>query len=218
MATVTTDRTLIAADLFARAAKPALAAVYPPDSCINAACIAQRVFDVLGMKSQPLTVQVDVMNPPLVRFLNRFHAEHKRQPSEQEWTDAAAAIKGGHIIGLGYAQSPIPGQPYTERNRWAGHLVTILEGRVLIDITLDQADRPGSGIVLKPVVQEVLPAFLVGSGWLPTIHGRGDQTSMAVYKARPLDNTYRSAGAWKRWDTEDELITRNVLEEMTRGR
>ncbi len=78
--------------------------------------------------------------------------------------------------------------------KWPGHLVATLGGKVLINLTLDQADRPEHGIVLPvPIVAPLSPEFLTHEGQMVgMVNG-----CRVVYEARPDDCSFERSNDWK---------------------
>lgn len=95
------------------------------DICIPAASFAVEVLKAFGISAKPLPVQVLVT-------------------TADAWEEA---LRGelpatGYSLGIGFGD-PMPG-------RYGGHLVVLVENTVLLDLTLDQADRPNRDIRLHP--------------------------------------------------------------------
>jgi hypothetical protein len=81
-----------------------------------------------------------------------------------------------------------------EPGKWPGHLVTVLGGQVLIDLTLDQADRPQHGILLPmPILAPCDPDFLAGQARVAGIVGG----CRVVYEARPGDRSFERSNDWR---------------------
>jgi hypothetical protein len=82
---------------------------------------------------------------------------------------------------------------------WDGHLVAIIDGRLLLDLSIDSIARPELGVEPEPFVAEVLPEFI--SGGTVDLSIRGGQ---ARYSAQPERKDYRDLPAWER-ATQNEI-------------
>lgn len=78
--------------------------------------------------------------------------------------------------------------------RFWNHLVAIVAGRWLLDLSIDQGNQPDKGIELGPVVHAVCDGFLTGRE--PLVRNEGDVK--LEYWAEPPDQRFRDTGAWRR--------------------
>src|SRR5262249_34365307 len=120
---------------------------------------------------RPLSFIATVFNPVMSERITR-EGMPTLEEAERDWFP-----RGCYSLAVG-AGDPQPG-------KWPGHLVTVLGGRVLIDLTLDQANRPQHGIVLP--ISILAPGdgdFLAGQAWVAGIVGG----CRVVYEARPGDD------------------------------
>jgi hypothetical protein len=125
--------------------------LYRPDCCIAATAILNEVLDYFKLTARPLSVIATVFNPVMSERIER-EGMPTLEEAERDWFP-----RGCHSLAVG-AGDPEPG-------KWPGHLVTVLGGRVLIDLTLDQANRPQHGIVLPvPIIAPPGRGFLDGGG------------------------------------------------------
>lgn len=126
-------------DVFAEEARPEIVRDHRPESCIASTWITNRVFSRLGFGVQELQVRVTVCNPAFTRL----RKELGRSPTEEEfdrWTEEEDAW----TIGIGYP-------PY-ERGGLGGHLVSLVDGRYLVDASIDQVNAVGHGMDLPGVI------------------------------------------------------------------
>lgn len=92
-----------------------------------------------------------VYNTVVAGALFAEHAKHgptykvERMPTPEGWWSVT--------VGAGPAAA----------HKWPGHLVTIVDGIELLDLTLSQGNRPEKGIVTGPVFTRVTPEFLAGN-------------------------------------------------------
>jgi hypothetical protein len=82
---------------------------------------------------------------------------------------------------------------------WDGHLVAILDHRLLLDLSIDSIARPEIGVEPEPFVAEVSPDFATGGTVDLPVHG-----GRARYRAQPERKGYRDLPAWER-GTEDQI-------------
>src|SRR5262249_2868660 len=123
--------------------------LYRPDCCIAATAILNEVLDYFKLTARPLGDIATVFNPVTRERIDR-EGMPTLEEAERDWF-----TKGCYSLAVG-AGDPEPG-------KWPAHLVTVLGAQVLIDLTLDQANRPQHGIVLPmPILAPCDPDFLAG--------------------------------------------------------
>ena len=90
-----------------------------------------------------------------------------------------------------------------EPGKWPGHLVANLADKVLIDLTLDQADRPQHDIVLPmPIIAPFPPEFLTEDGQMAgMVNG-----CRVVYEARPADRSFERSNDWRSRKRRDAVV------------
>jgi hypothetical protein len=160
-----------------------------PDCCILATATLLDVLDYFKLPARPLTVEAWVCNPPMHERIIR---EGMPTPEEAE---ASWFPEGCYSLCVGTGEK--------EKGKWAGHLVAVLADRVLMDLTLDQANRPDYGIVLPmPVVAPVPRAFLDGEGALSGLVGG----CRVAYTARPGDRSFEHSNDWKSRKRRTDLV------------
>lgn len=161
---------VIAAGLIVEAT-PHLRRDFSPDCCIAAARLALQVIRPLGLKAEAVAVRVIIQSPALTRRYMKSIEQTGGPPTSDQvnaWMDAHDLTKCWTLL-LGASDDeaarldPRLQQPADERGKWAGHLAVLIEGRVLLDLTLPQANRPKFGIVLEPTAVKVGPDFLAGA-------------------------------------------------------
>lgn len=81
---------------------------------------------------------------------------------------------------------------------WDGHLVAILDRRLLLDLSIDSIAQPELGVEPEPFVVEVPPDF--ASGGMVDLPVRGGR---AQYRAQPERKDYRNLPAWERGTGEE---------------
>jgi len=88
------------------------------------------------------------------------------------------------------------------KGKWAKDLVAIAS-RDLIDLTLDQVNRPDKYLVVSPIRHVVSKAFLRGAA--PTIV-TSDDGIRVTYDALPGDTTYLSVPTWRDEAPQDAIV------------
>lgn len=144
------------------------------DSCIASVKILSEVLDYFGHSSEPLPVIVCVFNAPAFQSLTAGI------PME-DWPEEAWSVG-------------ITGTGESKEKRWDGHLVAMVDGKWLVDPSLDQASRPARNITMSPVV-------LDATEW--NEHDRKDTWSWQradgvtlMYKLMPKPGMWRNAPDW----------------------
>src|SRR5262249_43169019 len=101
-----------------------------------------------------------------------------------------------HSVGVGLGRDDEPG-------RWAGHLAAVLANRVLIDLTLTQASRPGHGIELPEVI--LVP---VNEGFLAAESSLAGKLNgcLVIYQARPDDRSFERSSDWRSRKRRDAIV------------
>ena len=154
--------------------------LYRPDCCIAATAILNEVLDYFRLTARPLSVIATVFNPVMSERLAQ-EGMPTLEEAERDWFP-----KGCYSLAVG-SGDPEPG-------KWPGHLVTVLGGQVLIDLTLDQADRPQHDILLPmPILAPCDPDFLAGQARVAGIVAG----CRVVYEARPGDRSFERSNDWK---------------------
>lgn len=125
---------------------------FGPRSCVPSTWITLRVMQRLGFSASPLVVQVHIFNAAYLSALSRNNGIDPTPEENAEWTSRY----GTWAIGIGL-QSP------GETDGIGGHVVATVEGRYLVDASIDQANVPERGIVVpKTIVTPLTPLFIHG--------------------------------------------------------
>src|SRR5206468_2721723 len=122
---------------------------FRPDSCIASTAVAIDVLERFGLKSQALAVEVSVFNLPFVEHLRREGTLPQTPDDVRRWQQA-----GCHAVDID--------RKLKRPGGWSGHLVAIAADRWLVDLSIDQVNRPQQGILLAPLAWPVKKAFLRG--------------------------------------------------------
>jgi len=154
--------------------------LYRPDCCIAATAILNEVLDYFQLTASPLSVIATIFNPVMSERIAQ-EGMPTLEEAERDWF-----TKGCYSLAVGAGDA----QP----GKWPGHLVTVLGGRVLIDLTLDQANRPQHGIVLPmQILAPCDPDFLAGQARVAGSVGG----CRVVYEARPGDRSFERSNDWR---------------------
>jgi hypothetical protein len=160
---------------------------YNPDCCLDAGAVVLDVLDHFGITGKALCAKAHVVNQEAQQWIEQYgKVALQTDPPKiiQEWHDRKCKL-----VGIGYENGK-PG--------YAGHLVVICPypegryGQVLIDISIQQADRPDFGITLQPVIAEASPEFVEGKEPL-LLEMEG---ILLRYEAEPGRDDYRETPAW----------------------
>jgi hypothetical protein len=167
-----------------------LSQVYSPACCIAAAAVTVRLFRDAGHEAHAVPVDVAFLSQEfliLERELGRF-------PTANEAKGASAA----HVL-IGTGKAPA--------GAWAGHLVAVVENRLLVDFATGQASDLAAGFNSPPFV--LLP---VDDQWLSARSGSSldlDYGWEVRYQYRPdLNGTWEDAEMWQNQKSHEEVVNR----------
>lgn len=151
------------------------------DSCIASTKIVIGLAQALGLSAEPRSIVGEVFNPVMGQWL----VANERPWSRDEQIALAAA--GGRCLVVGYDDHP---DAEKDDGRWNGHLVAVVEDRVLVDLTFDQFNRPAKGIPVDG------PLFAPWRPGLGTARIRDDGVLLRFMPGG--SNEYETAPDWKR--------------------
>jgi hypothetical protein len=129
-------------------ARPCILQHYSVDSCIASTRIGIDVLAHFGFVAQPLTVRAIVYNPAFCRRIEAGALFPQTQKELSQW----AKEDGSWNIGIGFGANA---------DKWDAHLVFV-SGNYVVDLALDQANRPKYQIKLNPTFFAVDSEFLTG--------------------------------------------------------
>lgn len=132
-------------------ARPLICEEFRADSCIASTRIGLDVLDYFGILAEPLAVCVTIFNPVMVERRNLGDQLPQNKTEMEEWVKKYGAWAVG--VGYGGDQGPM---------KWPGHLVMLVEKTLMLDLSIDQANRPQHNIELHPFGTMVFPEFLSG--------------------------------------------------------
>ena len=143
-------------------------------TCVLACRVATDVLRPMGLRAKPVTVGVRAMNDAYARAI-----EEDRPPSAEEgaWTVD---------IGIG---------PPAEGDGLDAHVVLLVQDRYLLDLTIDQADRPQKGIHTAPYWLELtgdMKADFMGRG----LHLEREGTHLVYVRSPKLHGRVMRSPDW----------------------
>lgn len=175
---------------------------YRLDSCIAASRIGMDFLAGLGIPSEAVRVEAMFFSADMV---NRFRREG-RMPNSVEERERWVAETGGHSVGLGVTLPD--GSPGL-------HVVLLVDGAHLWDLSADQADRPAHGLrVPDPMVGPVdVRAFKRGTPLTAQSH----DGAVAVYRiSKDRYEQWRQSNNWRK-DGRDAADRAALVQALLRG-
>lgn len=163
-------------DLILRYGRQEILKDFRPDSCIASTGLVIDVLKFFGFSAAALPVQVTIFNPPMAERWLR-----EGIPESPDVTLAWEKEDGSWALGLGFGP-----KENGNASGYIGHLVALVEERIVIDLSLDQANRPARSIALSPMAFEVPEEFLSGEGQMEFTAGG----CALFYRLRKFDRSY----------------------------
>jgi hypothetical protein len=190
------ERLHVVADL----ASALVAPVYGLDSCIPTTRVLVAALESLGIKARPLSVSASVINAQYVAAVEQLGRPFQDKAEAMEWHRS----KGVFSYGIGAKDAP---------GTWRGHLVAVVRQRVLVDLTIGQANHPEHDMVLSPMFGDVSGRFLNG-------HAQAimdNNSCHVIYEALPGDRSYEATPNWRYTDCIDiaREVERRVRQRIT---
>jgi hypothetical protein len=175
------------------------------DSCIGSTRVVCKVLDHFGYRAVPFGAKVHVYNPVMTKAMARgIKFPDSGSPELHRMLD----LIGGWSVGLG--ETPVDADP-------VGHLVALLpKEKLIVDASLDQANRPQKQIELPPVlIAHVDDDFIAGKS-PDTLMYNGCKL---VYHAEPGNTVYKQSGDWNIPNRTKHAIKAiiKLVEETPRG-
>lgn len=177
------------------------------DCCIAAVAIGVRVFRHFGFYAQPLPVKAVAMNRSWFErvyepYMAGEHAE-PQLPSEDEM-----ARDGLYAVGVGFQGGVCAATG--DDTGWDGHLVMMVERKLLIDPSASQLGREafGMGVPQVVVVSDLGPAWKRGGAIVES-----PETDAIIHYSPDRANTsYVSSHDWKAKAQNDHIARRLIRE------
>lgn len=171
---------------------------YEPWTCVLHTRAGMDVCKALGLNAKPLPVKCLAFNAEYVRRT----VELGRQPTPSEtneWFEAGAWAVGAGVRGA--TQAP------NGRVGYNGHLVLAVEGRWLVDLSLDQFSRPEKNMTLRHGYHEA-PDFIAGT----TQDFIFDVNGTHVVYVQHDDRAYLRAPDWLEPKRDDPWVIETINE------
>jgi hypothetical protein len=172
--------------------------VYGPNSCIPTTRVVIGALEGLGIKARPLSVRTNVINERYLTAVEELGRPFRDKAEAMEWHRSRGVFSYG--IGAKHAAGT-----------WPGHLVAVVRERVLLDLTIGQANHPEYDMVLSPIFGEVSGRFLNGNH--PA--SMDNNGCRVIYEAMPRDRGYELTPNWRYADCID--MAREVERRVREG-
>lgn len=186
-----------------RYAQPLLVQTCRPNCCVLATAVALDVLDWAGITASPVAVTCNVFNAAALDFLEQ-HCQlpkDEHDPLYAEWQEKRC--KWLAISPDGFDAAP-GGRTETG---YAGHLVALANygpsGKVLIDLSTGQFDRPAYDMTFGPVLGTVTPEPLAANELFAQFSLNGCRVQ---YLYRPDLDDFRNAPDWTDKTRRRELV------------
>lgn len=155
-------------------------------SCMTCTRAILDTLDLFAVPARPLTVWATVTNAAYERLLS---ASEQRSVQELGLPRAWRAA-GAFRIDIGHPDD----RAEAGDSGWPGHLVALVDERLVLDIAIEMANAPAAGIALTSVIIPVPPGWVAGE-----LELAGDVGTATVrYRARPGVTTYTAHPHWTR--------------------
>ena len=179
--------------------RPIMLQYCTPDCCIETSRALCRVFNHFGYNAHEVAVSVTVCNADFVRFLEERALGHD---------DVASTLMAtAKCINIG-AGEPLP----KDHPGLDGHLVVRVD-QMLVDASLQQADRPNHGIELENLIVFKPGRAFFRDSCCPaaSIVANG----CTVTYRHKFDSSYRQTPAWTARENLFSEITNRIVCETT---
>lgn len=171
--------------------------------CVLATRIAGHVFAELGVPARPLPVKLMVLN---AEMQERTSAIGQLQPpseeAAEEWRRA-----GAKSILIGYG-SPDPVLAPRRFRGYDGHLVCVVREKWLLDLTLDQANRPADGIKVEASCVISPPRALLRGTMPPHTSAAFHINGATVHYFVGTNQSFYTGQDWRGVGRHHELVKR----------
>lgn len=172
---------------------------YRADTCILTAAALCDALAERGIPARPIVCRVMLVNDHFLLMMRVAGRLPNRGRELQAW-----CAMGGWSVGVGYG-------PPADETRWAGHLAVLVRGSLLVDCSLDQADRISKGIQAGIVLQPVPADQIVEEGKVVAHLTAG----AAIYSLYPDERSYEVAPDWREMNRRTAVV---AAAERLRGR
>jgi hypothetical protein len=183
-----------AASWLADHARPILLQYFTPDCCIESTALALDFLRARGIACRELSVQVMIFNKPGWR-LYQSGSHVNDSPTDKALWDTM----GGWSIGIGFPHgAPKP-------NKFQGHLVALIEGGWLLDLSIEQASRPARGMAITAPLLAPCEVSALAAGL--QVYDRSDGTVLVYGISDTIwRNVYKGARPWREKKQRREIL------------
>lgn len=151
---------------------------YRGDSCLVSTRISLEVLKKLHFKDvRTMAVEVNIFNP--------LYSSKGRLPESHEEAEAWKAEGAWQIV---VGDMTVEHPP----DYWPGHIVTIVNGTTMIDLSIAAAGRADKNIVMRPVLTTVPECFVKGEDKCALMVN----DCMVIYEPRIKDVSYQGIKDW----------------------
>lgn len=197
-----------------KVAREEILTTFAPDSCIASTRIGIDVLRYFGVTAKPIPVSVTIFNEDARRIL------------EEEGIEAVAtAVQGRETLDIGGPWTLGLGVSTPNHAPGPGHLaIAIPHHLTIVDLSLDQANRPRKNIALTPVALKVPEegTFFtqVGEQIVYTVSTTPQADAVSLIYRHESNDRYRTSRNWARSGHEDgaaksfRLITAAIIHKM----
>lgn len=148
----------------AAVARPMIRERWNADSCIASTAIGIKALERIGITARAAGARVYVYNRQAVGYIER----HGMPQNDQELRAMQRA--GGWTVGIGLG---VGGDMRPKRFHGPHVVIKTMPG-ILVDLSIDQVNRPQHGIHVGPIVVPVTPPEWAGERRLMTTNDTGD--------------------------------------------
>jgi hypothetical protein len=161
------------------------------DSCIVSTRIAIDVLQHFKIKAEAISVSAMVCNPVHVAKVKEIGRQPLTEEEAQEW-----ANNGAWDVLIGPPKEP-----------GIGHVVALTDTRILIDLSIDQANRPHKNIQVGPLATYVKDDFIDGKN----IHLENTPNGgVIIYRRRYPETEFRKAVDWHDLRRREKCVKRVI--------
>lgn len=200
------------ATALARVARPFILQAFRPDSCIASTRIGLDVLKYFHVApALPIALTTAVYNQDAIDLLDGGMTMPELQQAMNERTTEQRG--GPWAVGIGADMPNSPG--------WAGHLIVGLPKiRLLVDLSIDQANRPLKNIEFEGGVTLYVPndAWWLGEDPLQGMRAEseeGDRLGLVLDRRCPDPDGFRDSPNWHRTSTANPAETRAEFRHIT---
>lgn len=177
------------------------------DICILTTRVATLLLREQGVRARPLACQLMAGNATWARLVTEYLERDGRWPTADEW------VEGMWSVGVGYGQDA-----RRDRPGYDGHVITVVEERYGLDLTLEQVSRPEHGFTTGPSYFKTPRQFLTADVPLPVILG----DAYLRYDALPAERAFLTTPDWqetgRHWNQDDRVPAHRIRQRLTEVR